>query len=164
MNDGFLRRRLIQPVINLLTQGVTPKKIAMSLALGLVIGVFPVLGSTTLLCAIAAVALRLNLPALQLANWIVYPLQLVFIVPFIRLGEFIFRARPLPFTLEQMVAISRAGLPHAIRILWLAALQGASAWLLVSPLLVCVFYLVFLVIVRNIAQLTGPRPEPAEGV
>lgn len=164
MSDGFLRRRLIQPVINLLTQGVTPKKIALSLALGIAIGIFPVLGSTTLLCAIAALALRLNLPALQLANWFVYPLQLVFIVPFIRLGEFIFRARPLPFTLAQMVEMSRAGLPHAIRILWLAALQGASAWLLVSPLLIFVLYFVLLAFVRGIAQLTAPRSETAEGV
>jgi hypothetical protein len=50
---AVIRCRVVQPVIDLLTQGISPEKIALSLAFGIVLGVFPVLGSTTLLCALA---------------------------------------------------------------------------------------------------------------
>jgi uncharacterized protein (DUF2062 family) len=66
MSESFLYRRLVRPILELLRQGVTPGKIALSLALGVVLGVFPVLGSTTALCTLAAITLRLNLPAIQL--------------------------------------------------------------------------------------------------
>ena len=51
MKEGFFYRRLVRPVLELLRQGVTPEKIALSLTLGVALGVFPVLGSTTALCA-----------------------------------------------------------------------------------------------------------------
>lgn len=49
--EGFFYRRLIRPILDLLRQGVTPEKIALSIALGGALGVFPALGSTTALCA-----------------------------------------------------------------------------------------------------------------
>ena len=54
MKEGFFRRRVARPILELLRQGVTPEKMAMSLALGVALGVFPVLGTTTALCALAA--------------------------------------------------------------------------------------------------------------
>jgi hypothetical protein len=39
-----------------------------------VLGVFPAPGCPTLLCALAALVLRLNPPAIQLVNYFVYPL------------------------------------------------------------------------------------------
>src|SRR5580698_6163140 len=50
-------RKLIQPFIDLLKQGVTPEKIALTVALGVSLGVTPVIGSTTMLCTLAAVTL-----------------------------------------------------------------------------------------------------------
>ena len=47
-------------------------------------------GIPTLICAGLAVALRLNLPAMQAANYAVMPLQLLLIVPFVRLGGRLF--------------------------------------------------------------------------
>jgi uncharacterized protein (DUF2062 family) len=48
-----------------------PRKISLCIALGFALGVFPVLGMTTLLCAFSAFALRLNLPAIQVVNFLV---------------------------------------------------------------------------------------------
>ena len=39
-----------------------------------------------LVCAALALSLRLNLPAIQAANYAVMPLQLVLMVPFVRMG------------------------------------------------------------------------------
>jgi hypothetical protein len=43
------KNRLIAPFIELLRQGMSPEKIALTIALGIMLGVTPVLGSTTLL-------------------------------------------------------------------------------------------------------------------
>lgn len=62
----------------------------MILALGLVLGTFPVFGLPTLFCALAALRLKLNFPALQLVNQISSPLQLALLIPLARAGTRIF--------------------------------------------------------------------------
>jgi hypothetical protein len=47
---------------------------------------FPVLGSTTILCAAAAFVLRLSLLAIQAVNFLIYPLQLIVFLPFLQGG------------------------------------------------------------------------------
>ena len=70
-----------------LRQGISPRRLALTLALGFAIGCIPVLGVTTALCFVIAFALRLNFPAIQAANWTAMPLQLALILPFVRLGR-----------------------------------------------------------------------------
>ena len=90
--------RLNAKFLGFLSQGSTPRNLALSLALGMVVGLFPVLGLSTLLCTILALVFRLNLPAMQAANYGVYPLQLMLMLPFARLGEKVFHARAIPFS------------------------------------------------------------------
>lgn len=68
-------------------QGLSGDSIAIILAVGLVLGTFPVYGCPTVFCLLAALALRLNAPALQLVNQLFSPLQLALLIPFARLGE-----------------------------------------------------------------------------
>ena len=60
-----------------LKKGMSRKRVSLCIALGITPGIFPVLGTTTVLCAAAAILLRLNLPLIQLVNYAVYPLQLI---------------------------------------------------------------------------------------
>ena len=69
-----------------LRQGVSPGRLALTLTLGFVIGCIPLLGLPTALCAVIALAFRLNQPAIQAANYAAMPFQVVLIVPFVRLG------------------------------------------------------------------------------
>ena len=101
MAEGWLRRRVVNPFIDLLKQGITPEKIALSVALGVTIGVFPALGTTTILCGIAAWALKLNIPAMQLVNYLVYPLQLALLIPFLQTGSKLFGSGQMNMTLTQ---------------------------------------------------------------
>jgi uncharacterized protein (DUF2062 family) len=66
--------------------GMSPETIALILSVGLVLGVFPIFGLPTLLCAVAAFALRLNAPAIQLVNQLASPLQLALLIPLARIG------------------------------------------------------------------------------
>lgn len=69
-----------------LTHGLTAENIALIIALGFVLGTFPVLGCATVLCAAVALAFRLNLPALQVVGQIATPVQYLLLLPFARLG------------------------------------------------------------------------------
>lgn len=69
-----------------LLQGISPERLAITLALGFVLGCIPVIGLPTALCAILAAVLRLNLPAIQAANYAAMPFQVALIVPFVRMG------------------------------------------------------------------------------
>lgn len=69
-----------------LLEGISPERLALTLALGFVVGCIPVVGVPTALCAMMAVAFRLNLPAIQAANYAAMPFQLALLVPLVRLG------------------------------------------------------------------------------
>ncbi|MDR3726252.1 MAG: DUF2062 domain-containing protein [Terracidiphilus sp.] len=75
-----------------LRQGISPSRLALTLALGFAVGCMPTVGVPTVLCGALALALRLNLPAIQAANYAALPMQLLLIVPFMRLGEWLFHA------------------------------------------------------------------------
>ena len=113
-----------------LSQGISPRRLALTLALGFAVGCIPVVGIPTVLCAALALALRLNLPAIQAANYVAMPLQLALIVPFVRLGRWIVSAHPRAFSgAARAPASFRSHL--AARMGGLAG-QALLAWLLVA--------------------------------
>lgn len=150
--ENFLQRRLLRPLIELLRQGVTPEKIALSIVFGVTLGVFPVLGSTTALCAIAALAFRLNLPAIQLVNYFVYPLQIALLIPFFRLGEKLFAAQHLPLSVSQIYAMIHASMTGAVRALWTTTWHAIVVWCFLAPLAGVVLYLVLAPALRRVAR------------
>jgi hypothetical protein len=85
-------RSMKQKATQALRQGISPSRLALTLALGFAIGCFPVVGIPTVLCAGLALALRLNLPAIQAANYAAFPIQLLLIVPFMRLGGWLYHS------------------------------------------------------------------------
>jgi len=118
-----------------LRQGISPRRLALTLALGFAVGCIPVIGIPTVLCAGLALALRLNLPAIQTANYVAMPAQLALMVPFVRLGSWIIPTHggPAPISL----AFNPRALLH-LPALNLATLIGdlagkaLLAWLLVA--------------------------------
>jgi len=77
---------LQEKVLQWLKCGIAPRQLAFTLALGFAIGCIPLLGVTTGICALFAILLRLNMPAIQAANWLAMPLQVVLLIPFLRLA------------------------------------------------------------------------------
>jgi uncharacterized protein (DUF2062 family) len=151
-DEGLFRRRVARPIIELLRQGVTPEKMALSLALGAALGVFPVLGTTTALCALAAFIWRLNLPAIQIVNYFVYPLQIALLIPFFRAGEILFGAPHLPLSLAQILTAVHASFWGATRFLWTTIWHAAVAWCLIAPIFVGLAYVILVALLRKIAR------------
>jgi hypothetical protein len=73
----FVQRRVVKPLLDLLRMGATPERLAWSIAAGVLIGINPVLGSTTVLAIAVASVFRLNYVASQVGNHLVYPLELL---------------------------------------------------------------------------------------
>jgi len=146
---------LIRPILELLRQGVTPEKLALSLALGLVLSVFPAVGWTTTLCALAALIFRLNLPAIQLINYFMYPAQIALLLPFFRLGEKVFRAPHLPISIPHIYRMAHANLWGAIKFLWSTTWHAMVVWAVLAPLSTVLLYYVLLPVFRRVAQRIG---------
>jgi uncharacterized protein (DUF2062 family) len=137
---SFVRRRVFAPITALLLQGISPKHIAMSLAVGLIVGVFPVLGVTTVLCTIAAISLRLNLVAVHAVHFAATPLQVLLIIPFVRIGEHVVGASAQPLSLSEGFALIERGIGHAVMVLWDAIVHAVIGWLVLGPFAIALVY------------------------
>src|SRR5271157_2278609 len=136
-----------------LRQGISPRRLALTLALGFAIGCIPVVGIPTALCAVLALALRLNLPAIQAANYAVMPLQLALIVPFVRLGGWLFSSGPRQ-------AASAAGLLHLTPLNLLSQLSSyaghaLAAWLVIAGPAVVLMTVALTVLLRRVPILAA---------
>jgi uncharacterized protein (DUF2062 family) len=133
-------KRWLKAIAGLLKQGISPEKIALTVALGAVIGIVPMLGTTTLLCAAAAFVFRLNPAAIQVVNGIVYPLQLILLIPFYRLGAWMFRSDASDLTLSGVKSVIASGVIHAIQTLWTVTMHALVAWLCVGTVVGLILY------------------------
>lgn len=161
---SWWRRRILDPLGRQLTQGLSPERLALALAIGGVIAVNPFLGTTTLGCLAAGVVLRLNQPALQIANLLAVPFQIALILPWVRAGEWLYGAAPMPLNpvllAEQFAA---APLRFFERFGW-TGLHAGTAWLLAAPLLGAVFYFALRPLLRTLGRRLPRRVAIAESV
>ncbi len=135
----FFRKYISSPIISLLRQGLSPKMLALSMSFGITVGIFPIVGTTTAICTMAAIMLRMNLLVMQLGNWLVYPVQLLLVVPFIIMGGHLFGTLS---TLDPsaILALLRTDLWSSVQMFAKAIIHAAIAWLLCAPLVFAVFY------------------------
>ena len=148
----LLRDRLIVPILDLLKQGVTPERLALSLAIGTVLGISPVLGVTTFLAFVISFAFRLNVVAMQLTNYLMYPLQIILLIPFIRAGERLFHQGHLRFNFDQIQQMTRSDHEAAVRLLGAAIWHAIVVWALVAPIIIAIVYLVLTPVLRHAAE------------
>lgn len=139
---GFWQRRLITPIVKQLTQGVTPRKISFTLAVGSVCSLFPFLGFTALLNLAVGITLKLNQPILQTLNQLLTPIHLPLILVYVRGGEWIWGAQESLFSIsylvQQFAELSFLGFLQKFG--W-AGVHAATAWSLSVPLIfIAVYY------------------------
>lgn len=119
--------------------GATPRSLAWSMTAGMLIGINPVVGSTTLICLAVTFRFRLNLVATQIANHAMFPLELALIIPFIRLGSHVFHTAAMPLVPHAFVQAARSA-PLALTYnlwmwVWHAFVLWAAMAVVVAPLL-----------------------------
>jgi uncharacterized protein (DUF2062 family) len=137
-------------LLGFLKIGISPERLALCIGLGIALGLAPALGTTTLLCTLAAFLFRLNLPAIQLVNYFVYPLQLALLIPFIRAGEWMFGVESLNLSLESIRQMMKADLWKTVISLWTATMRALMVWLLIAPVVVALVYLVMTPLLKKL--------------
>lgn len=134
-----LHRRLVEPLLALLRAGLAPRQLALCIAIAVVVGNIPILGVSTVLCACIALIGRLNMPAIQLVQAAMAPTQLLLLIPFVRLGEWMVGAPRQVVSLEAGLALLSQGVWQTIVVLREAIFHAALAWALIAPL--CIYLL-----------------------
>ena len=132
---GFFSRRIVAPVRKQICQGVSPKAISLAIALGSSTGVFPILGLSTVLGATIGFLTKLNQPILHTFSWLVYPIQILTIPFFVRMGESVFRAQPVPFSVPQLIERFQTDPTQFFKNFGMSGVHGIVAWLIVAPFL-----------------------------
>lgn len=157
----FLRCHVLRPLLRVLRGGVTPRRLAWSLALGMVIGINPTVGLTTFIVILLAWVLGLNQVASQIGTHIVAPLHILFFIPFIEAGVHLFHTGRLPMTRRQIEHLSH----HPIRLVreiwqweWHALLVWAGIAAVLTPLLVIYLRRGLVVLMRRHRTLLQSQP------
>ena len=133
----FWQRRVRDPLLALFTQGITPDKVALMLGVGTTCSLFPFLGFTSLLNLGVGLWLRLNQPLLQTLNQLLGPVQLVMILVYVRLGEWIWRAQDDQFTITEVLRVFReSSIGEFLQRFGWAGVHAFTAWALTAPLLI----------------------------
>ncbi len=159
MKEVWWRRWLVAPVVAQLKVGISPERIAWAISLGVVLGVFPIMGTTTLVCFVAGWLLRLNQPVLHVFSNLVYPLHLLLILVFIRLGEHLYGAPRMSFSLPQLLGRFQDDPLQFARDFGMSAWYGFSAWLLIAPVAALLITLAVLPVLRQLEVSLKRRKE-----
>ena len=152
------RRWVIDPVVQQLTQGTSPSKIAQAIAYGLTLGIFPIIGSTTLLSLLVGIPLKLNQTILQTFKALVTPLQWALVLGFYRLGERLFDAPHVTLSIPQMMERFFAEPGPFFRDYGMTALYGIAVWCLIAPVLLASVYFITKPLIQGLSnQITRAR-------
>ena len=126
MSQNTIQKRIILPLVRLLKQGVDPSRLALAIASGSVVGVFPILGIATIICMGIAALYRLNLPVIQLASYLVFPMQIILFFPFLYIGEVL--------TGNSLDEISKAKLLETFDMGFLTAIQELTQYFILASI------------------------------
>jgi uncharacterized protein (DUF2062 family) len=142
----FNRKYILNVLSDALRRGTTPRQLALTCALGIVISIFPFIGVTTWICLGLALVLRLNIAIIQLVNYLFFPIQLLLMIPFINMGTFLFSLNPFPYTQEQLINLFKTDFWRLASEAGISVGSGIAVWGLVAiPLFFLVFYTTFIV-------------------
>jgi uncharacterized protein (DUF2062 family) len=164
------QRHLIDPIAAQLTQGITPEKVALTLAVGSALALFPIFGTTTLLCLLAGIVLKLNQPIIQLVNMMCATIHFPLIVCLFRMGHLMFG---VPYT-----HIGLGMIHHMLDTFWedptkfferfgVDAVHAIAAWAVLAPFWMVITYVLSLPVLREVLRRrivvvadTTPSPPP----
>lgn len=149
---GVWARRFGSLIVTQLTQGVSVREIALTLAWGVVLGVFPVFGVTSFLCVLVGYKLKLNHLILQSTNWTVAWIHPILMLLFVRLGERVVGAESMPFIPAELIAEFNASPSAFMSRFAMTMLHGILGWSLISPLLFGVAYVCVFPILRRVSK------------
>ncbi len=132
-----------------LTMGATPEKLSQSFIWGVLIGIFPLLGTTTSLSALAAWIFKLNHIVIQALNYAVYPIQLLMIPIYIKIVDLFFDVGYVPLRPDLILNQFKASPVEFFKQYSLIGVYAIMVWAIFSTALYFVLYPVTLKAVKK---------------
>ena len=88
----------------------------------------------------SAAFFRLNQPVVQVCNWIIAPVKIALIFPFLRLGEWLFQAKPFRLSLAEFSTRFFSDIATTtVEFAWTFA-HAIVGWLICAPLIYGVIF------------------------
>ncbi|HSY36455.1 MAG TPA: DUF2062 domain-containing protein [Acidobacteriaceae bacterium] len=155
------QRWIVNPVMGLLRMGADPNRLAWSLALGVVVGVNPLLGSTTVVVLALAAVFRLNIVASQVGNHAVYPLEWLLFPVFIKVGDAVFGTEKLPLEGHALWYAAKHHPWHTTRLLWRWEWHALVVWAIFAAAATPAVAMAIEPVLRKMAKGAGPNAGDA---
>ncbi|KAD4385264.1 hypothetical protein E3N88_25432 [Mikania micrantha] len=138
----WFNKQVVDPFVEIINRGAEPRELAFSAALGLTLGVFPVVGMTFFLCVLAITMFGsfINAPTVMLANFVATPIELSLIIVFLRFGEFLTGGDHFPLTTD---ALKKVLTGKASKEILLSIVHALLGWMVMAPFILGLLYILF---------------------
>jgi len=138
-------------MMDLLKQGITPPQLALAISLGAGIGIFPLIGTTTILATVICFAFRLNITAIQIANYAVYPIQIALIIPYIEIGKKFIPVENI-YSLQELVYFFQHDLSMVFQQFGNIILAALIGWTILVVPIAYGFYYISLLFIKKLQK------------
>lgn len=154
-------------VISFVSSELSPQKIGLAFAIGIPLGIVPFFcGLNVLLSFLFAWRLRLNHLLIQTISSIIYPLQVLLYVPFMRLGVLLFSSDEMLFSTRLILSSFHEDALETLRLIGIWNLYAILVWGIVAlPLGIIIYrisYRIAYLRVKSLYQIMTGSEEDAE--
>ncbi len=146
----FYIQKIKNKFIDIISEEWSDQKVALAISLGFVIGVVPFfLGLSIYLSFFVAWRFKLNHILIQFISNIIYPLQLLLFIPFLKFGTSLFSLRASDFSFDIVFSLMTNNPLECIRMFGMYNIYGLLLWLIISSLLSPLLYFILKRIIKN---------------
>lgn len=138
--------------VALFKQGLTPIQLTQSILVSALISIIPILGVSTFLLTVLSIKRKLNLPIMIAISYIMWPIQLLMIIPFVNIGEFIFSIPQSNHSAQEIIASFQESFFGTLSRLSFELLCGFGGWLLTAVPFFTLVYFVSITIFKLISN------------
>jgi uncharacterized protein (DUF2062 family) len=149
--DSFTHKILI-PFRLVPKDGLTPEKLAFSVTIGILSGVFPVFGTTTILSLLLTMLFRQNLIVVQSVQWLMGLIQIFMIIPFMQVGAYMLDQQAIHISMAQIRLAFQPGMLQGIKTVGVFHLYGVFSWAILVMPAGAASYFTFLAVFQNRKQ------------
>ena len=144
---SFLKKAWVK-FVALFKQGLSPRDLALSIVVSLLVVVFPIFGADTIALTSIALPLRLNLPIMIAIDYIATPLKFILIIPFIKFGAMVFGTEHTLLTLDAIKSCFDVGFFSTLKSLSFELLCGFVGWAVFAiPVAIISFYILKVILI-----------------
>ena len=145
--------RVRDPVVEQIQRGVPTERVARAVTLGMISAAWPQIGTNPIMAWVLARVFRCGSVIAMGVSLVGSPLQYVFMIPLLRLGEWLLGVEPFRITLAEILVIVFTDPIGSFKVLGLPLVHAIVGWTVLG--LLC--YYPFFRLVHHLVRITAER-------